>query len=88
MTPSTRTYHPHHLSPSLLPRWQLVQGYLTLKLGVDTLPVEERDEEDVFALDMTIDDAIAIIQRNERGRQGRQRALMTKEVREEERLRR
>lgn len=69
-------------------RDKLVHGYTTLKLGVERVTLEEEGKEDDIGMDMTADEAIAIIQRNERGRQGTQRAAMTKEVREEEKMRR
>ena len=50
-------------------------------------------EEDPFAdggaadIDFSLDEAIEILQRNERGRQGRQRAILVQELREEEKQR-
>ncbi len=68
-------------------RDRLVQGYMNLKLQTDKVMVENEDV-DVFELlqdDMTVEEAIELIQINERGRQGRQRAILVQELREEER---
>ena len=71
-------------------RNKLVEGYMHLKLPPPhTAFVEEQEgADDGPSLRYSIDEAIEIIQRNERGRQGMQRALLVKELREEERQRR
>ena len=68
-------------------RDKVIQGYMKLKHGVDKIWVEEEEELEP-APDMSIEQAIDIIQRNERGRQGKQRAMLVKELREEEKRRR
>merc|ERR1719181_1194980 len=68
-------------------RDKVIQGYMKLKHGVDKIWVEEEEELEQ-APDMSIEQAIDIIQRNERGRQGKQRAMLVKELREEEKKRR
>jgi IQ and AAA domain-containing protein len=71
-------------------RDRLIEGYSNLKLGVAKVPLED----DPFAEDaggdgnFTLEEAIEILQRNERGRQGRQRAILVQELREEEKQRR
>ncbi|RLN47713.1 hypothetical protein BBJ29_000583 [Phytophthora kernoviae] len=75
----------------LVRRERLVKGYMKLKHGVDFIPL---DAIKVAQLALTssvgvlsLEEAIAVIQRNERGRQGRQRGLLVEELREEERQR-
>lgn len=70
-------------------RDRLIEGYSNLKLGVAKIAIEE----DPFADeggdgDFSLEEAIEILQRNERGRQGRQRAILVQELREEEKQRR
>lgn len=61
---------------------------MNLKLGVDKVFAEmEEDYEDCVA-EMSLEQAIEVIQRNERGRQGALRAQLVKHVREEERRQR
>ncbi|RLN94800.1 hypothetical protein BBJ28_00015464, partial [Nothophytophthora sp. Chile5] len=70
-------------------RERLVRGYMKLKHGVDAISLGE-DEELSLAGGvgvLSLDEAIAVVQRNERGRQGRQRGLLVQELREEERQR-
>ena len=69
-------------------RDKLVKGYMKLKLQCDSFPVE--DEQlgmDIPTIELTIDEALDAIQRNERGRQGKQRAKFVKELREEDKRR-
>ncbi|CAN0258915.1 unnamed protein product, partial [Scytosiphon promiscuus] len=74
----------------------LVKGYIKLKLGTGAadggagggVPLDDEEDLDAAAGEMTLDKALEIIQRNERGRQGKQRALLLKELREEEKKRR
>ena len=69
-------------------RDKLVKGYMKLKLGSDTLPVEDVQRSlDVPTTQLTLEQAIEAIQRNERGRQGKQRANFVKELREEDKRR-
>ena len=71
-------------------RDRLIEGYSNLKLGVAKLPLEADPFASGGAADMefSLEEAIEIIQRNERGRQGRQRAILVQELREEEKQRR
>jgi len=69
-------------------RNKLIQGYMNLKLGVDRVHVEVDEDLAAAGGDMTLAQAIQAIQRNERGRQGRARAVLMKELREEEKQRR
>lgn len=55
-------------------RNKLVEGYMKLKHGIEKKFVEEGNKLD-FEFPFSLADAIAQIQRNERGRQGRMRAL-------------
>jgi len=69
-------------------RDKLVKGYMKLKLGSDLLPVEQSKLSlDVPTISLTLDQAIEAIQRNERGRQGKQRAKFVKELREDDKRR-
>ncbi len=67
---------------------QLVQGYMNLKLGVDRVYAEMDEDYEDCVPDMSLEAAIDVIQRNERGRQGKQRARLVKHVREEEKRQR
>jgi hypothetical protein len=69
-------------------RERLVKGYMNLKLHKDKVPLETEEDPDDFLDFLTVEQAIEIIQKNERGRQGKERALVVKEVREEEKQRR
>ena len=55
-------------------RNKLVEGYMKLKHGIEKKYVEEGSRLD-FEFPFSLADAIAQIQRNERGRQGRMRAV-------------
>ncbi len=70
-------------------RDRLIEGYSNLKLGVAKVPLEADPFESGGGADMefSLDEAIEILQRNERGRQGRQRAILVQELREEEKQR-
>ena len=61
---------------------------MNLKLSVDRVHVEEDKDLAAAGGDMSLAAAIQIIQRNERGRQGKARAVLMKELREEEKQRR
>lgn len=67
---------------------QLIKGYMNLKLSVDRVHVEEDKDLAAAGGDMSLAAAIQVIQRNERGRQGKARAVLMKELREEEKQRR
>ena len=68
-------------------RDKIVTGYTKVRHGVEKIMVED-DENGEPAVKMEMAQSIEIIQRNERGRQGKQRALLVKELREEEKRRR
>ncbi|KAJ1457758.1 hypothetical protein M885DRAFT_514814 [Pelagophyceae sp. CCMP2097] len=68
-------------------RDRIVAGYMKVRHGVDRVPLEEEEAVESGAK-MEVSQSIEIIQRNERGRQGKQRALLVKELREEEKRRR
>jgi hypothetical protein len=70
--------------PHLYGALQLVQGYMNLKLGVDKVYAEMEEDYDDDIGEVTLEQAIEIIQRNERGRQGMQRAALVKRLRVEE----
>eukprot|EP01138_Halocafeteria_seosinensis_P012954 gb/GECG01013232.1/.p1 GENE.gb/GECG01013232.1/~~gb/GECG01013232.1/.p1 ORF type:complete len:875 (+),score=137.06 gb/GECG01013232.1/:1-2625(+) len=65
-------------------RDQLVEGYMTLKLGTDKILVELEDDYEEMTPSLTVNEALSIIMRNERGRQGQQRALTRKRLVESE----
>jgi hypothetical protein len=71
-------------------RDRLIEGYSNLKLGKAKIALEVDPFADGGANDMdfSLEEAIEILQRNERGRQGRQRAILVQELREEEKQRR
>lgn len=74
----------------LLRRERLVKGYMKLKHGVDAIYLDELDalkQQLAAPAQLSLDEAIAVIQRNERGRQGRQRGVLVRELREEEKQR-
>lgn len=72
-------------SKQLDQRDRLILGYMRLKLNTDNIFLDDQFTSALPIDDMTLDKAIDIIQRNERGRQGTERAKLTKEVREKER---
>lgn len=74
----------------LLRRERLVKGYMKLKHGVDAIFLDELDtqrQQQLAPAVLSLDEALAVIQRNERGRQGRQRGVLVRELREEEKQR-
>ena len=81
------SYFIEERADNMAKRDKLIEGYMQLKLGVDQLPLEPKSEE-IVEIEFSLQEALEIIQRNERGRQGRQRALLVKELREEEKQRR
>ena len=54
---------------------------------VETIPLEAEVDEDA-EMPLSRQEAIEVIQKNERGRQGKQRALLVKDLRDEESKRR
>eukprot|EP00949_MAST-11_sp_MAST-11-sp1_P002657 g2657.t1 len=66
-------------------RDRLIEGLAGLENAdrTEPLPLEEPGKNDLV-IELSLDEAIECIQRNERGRQGRGRALLVKELREEE----
>ncbi|OWZ11823.1 IQ and AAA domain-containing hypothetical protein [Phytophthora megakarya] len=75
----------------LVRRERLVKGYMKLKHGVDAIQLDAIKVMQASIAGgvgvLSLDEAIAVIQKNERGRQGRQRGLLVQELREEERQR-
>jgi DNA polymerase III delta prime subunit len=71
---------------SLKHRDKIVAGYMKLKLGLESVPVEESTGagEGVASLEMSWEAAVEAIQRNERGRQGKQRANFVKDMRDDD----
>eukprot|EP01002_Notosolenus_urceolatus_P015745 NODE_86_length_2863_cov_102.576048_g67_i0.p1 GENE.NODE_86_length_2863_cov_102.576048_g67_i0~~NODE_86_length_2863_cov_102.576048_g67_i0.p1 ORF type:complete len:938 (+),score=336.68 NODE_86_length_2863_cov_102.576048_g67_i0:158-2815(+) len=59
-------------------------GALIKQYGQSLLPEETPKDLDTNAIPLTVEQAIFIVQTNERGRQGRQRARFMKEIREQE----
>lgn len=68
-------------------RDKIVSSYMKVRHGLEKIMLEEDDGMD-SGVKMELASAIEVIQRNERGRQGKQRALLVKELREEEKRRR
>eukprot|EP01038_Epipyxis_sp_PR26KG_P004068 gene4068-5812_t len=66
-------------------RDRIVSGLMRLKLNTDKLYIHDEYESVVLVDNMTLDRAIDIIQRNERGRQGFERASLVRQLREKER---
>ncbi|GMH89959.1 hypothetical protein TrST_g13451 [Triparma strigata] len=66
-------------------RDRTVGGYISMKLGVNKVPVELEEFAEASTIEMTYEQAIEAIQRNERGRQGKQRANFVKEMRDDDR---
>ena len=66
-------------------RDRLVSGYMRLKHNSDEIFIVDKFDSPVVLENMTLDRAIEVIQRNERGRQGNERAIMVKDVRDKER---
>jgi len=66
-------------------RDRLVLGYMRLKHERDDIFLNDHYDAALPIENMTVERAIDIIQRNERGRQGNERALKAKETREKER---
>ena len=78
-------YFKEDLSHQLNERDKLVQGYMRIKHNTDSIYLSDSFDCSMPLENMTLDKAIEIIQRNERGRQGLERARLVKDVREKER---
>ena len=65
-------------------RDRLVSGYTRLKHNKDAILIEDKFESPLALERMTLDDAIEIIQRNERGRQGVERTAIYRANRDKE----
>jgi hypothetical protein len=65
-------------------RDKLVVALMQHRLGLDTVPVEELNDINKPLLQFTLEEAVEVLQRNERGRQGMNRAMLIKQLREEE----
>lgn len=61
---------------------------MNLKLGVDKVFAEMEEDYEDCVPELSLEEAINIIQRNERGRQGKMRAQLVKHVREDEKRQR
>lgn len=66
-------------------RDRLVLGYMRLKNNTDNIFLEDTFDSSLPIEEMTLERAIEIVQRNERGRQGKERAMLVKELRDKER---
>lgn len=66
-------------------RDRIVSGFIRLKHNTDILQIPDPYDSAIVQEAMSLDRAIEIIQRNERGRQGQHRAAITRQVREKER---
>ena len=73
-------------SRQLEQRDRLLSGYMKLKHGTSDIFIEDTFHSAMPLDEMTVEKAIEIIQRNERGRQGKERAILVKELREKERM--
>lgn len=87
---------PKYFKENALPehrvRDKIVSSYMKARHGEEKIMIEDGMENEANSgnggIQMDMASAIDAIQRNERGRQGKQRALLVKELREEERRRR
>jgi hypothetical protein len=66
-------------------RDRLVSGYMRLKHNTDDIYMPDKFESPVVVENMTLDRALEVIQRAERGRQGKERFQLVKETRDKER---
>ena len=78
-------YFKEDIAKRLEQRDRLVSGYMRLKLNKENLCIEDNFVSAQPIENMTLEKAIEIIQRNERGRQGIDRASQVKEIRDKER---
>ncbi|CEG47354.1 iq and aaa domain-containing [Plasmopara halstedii] len=74
---------------NLVRRDRLVKGYMKLKHGVDSIQLDAMKKAAIAkeAGVMSLDEAISVVQKNEKGRLGRQQSLHDQELREQERQR-
>ena len=63
-------------------RDRMLEGYNKLKHGEERIPIEEEPELDPTPEELTLEQTLEIIQRNERGRQGKFRAKVLKDERD------
>lgn len=66
-------------------RDRIVNGYMRLKHNTDRMYITDNFDSAVVVENLTLERAIEIIQRNERGRQGSERAALVRALREKER---
>ena len=66
-------------------RDRIVHGYMRLKHNTDKMYITDNFDSAVVVENMTLERALEIIQRNERGRQGSERATLVRALREKER---
>ena len=78
-------YFKEDIKRQLDQRDRIIAGYTKLKHNVDKMMIPDPYDSAVVAETMTLDRAIEIIQRNERGRQGYERAALVRALREKER---
>lgn len=78
-------YFREDIKKQLEQRDRIVSGYMRLKHNTDKLYISDSYDSAVVMENMTLDRAIEIIQRNERGRQGFERAELVRALREKER---
>ena len=77
-------YFKEDIARQLEQRDRLVSGYMRLKHNTDAIYIEDEFDVSQASQGMTVDRAIEIIQRHERGRQGWERASMVRDLREKE----
>jgi hypothetical protein len=78
-------YFKEDIKRQLDQRDRIVAGYMRLKHNVDKIHLTDPYDSAIVVEAMTLDRAIEIIQRNERGRQGQARASIVRSMREKER---
>lgn len=78
-------YFKEDIKRQLEQRDRIVSGYMRIKHNTDQIFIGDTFESAVLVENMTLDRAIEIIQRNERGRQGNERASLVRNLREKER---
>ena len=78
-------YFKEDIKSKIHQRDRIVSGYMRLKHNTDNFFVPDLYEASGAVDAMTLDKAIEIIQRNERGRQGFERASLVRHLREKER---
>ena len=77
-------YFKEQFQKQLEQRDRLVAGYTRLKHNKDVLQIEDKYESPLALENMTLDDAIKVIQKNERGRQGLERVAIYRANRDKE----